>query len=221
MMTVCAQKVYQNAGNLPLLRMIPPNSRVLDCGCGAGDNARILKSYGCRVTGITISASEREAALAHCDEVHLADLEDGIPEQVAGSFDVVLFSHVLEHLVHPGNVLRDARRLLMPKGLIAVALPNVLEYHNRFDFLMGRFEYTSGGIMDETHVRFYTFACGKRLLIENGYTIVVAQADGAFPLWKMRQVLPAQWMDWINRWACQHWPGLFGAQSLYLARPKT
>ena len=220
-MTDCADKIYRNAGNLALLQLIPPNTRVLDCGCGAGDNARILQSRGCRVVGITISPNEQQSALAYCDQVYLADLENGIPKETGGGFDVVLLSHVLEHLIRPARVLQDARQLLTPEGMLAVALPNVLAYTNRCKFLTGSFEYTSGGIMDETHVRFYTFASGQRLLLENGYVVIAAQADGAFPLWKMRNLLPTRLVRWINAWACQHWPGLFGAQSLYLARPKT
>jgi SAM-dependent methyltransferase len=220
-MTDCTDKIYRNAGNLALLQLIPSHTRVLDCGCGAGDNARLLQARGSRVVGITISPDEQASASAYCERAYLADLEQGLPQEIGGGFDIILLSHVLEHLRHPERVLQDARRLLAPDGMLAVALPNVLAYSNRCKFLAGSFEYTSGGVMDETHVRFYTFASGKRLLVENGYTVVTALAEGAFPLWKVRNILPARSVQWINRWACQHWPGLFGAQSLYLARSKT
>ncbi len=220
-MSNCAQRLYQNSGNYPLLDMLPKGGgRILDCGCGAGDNARVLKSRGWAVTGITISPSERQQASAYCDWTCQADLEQGLPKDLAGGFDVVLMSHVLEHLVCPEKLLRDVHQVLVSGGGIAVALPNVLAYSQRLRFLLGKFEYTSGGLMDETHVHFYTFTTGAKLLEASGYKVVVACADGAFPLWKVRGILPAHWVKNVNHWACRWRPGLFGNQSLYLATPR-
>jgi 2-polyprenyl-3-methyl-5-hydroxy-6-metoxy-1,4-benzoquinol methylase len=219
MTTKCIEKLYQNSGNLPLLGLLPESGRrLLDCGCGAGDNARILKAQGWSVTGITISPSEQLVASVHCDKVYLADLEQGIPKSIDDYFDCVLMSHILEHLVHPENLLRDAKAVLAPNGMIAVALPNVLVYYNRLRFLFGRFEYTDGGIMDETHVRFYTFAAGAELLEANGYKLVKVQSEGRFPLWKARNILPVRLVKALNHFVVKHWPGIFGWQSLYLAR---
>src|SRR5215213_7151899 len=142
----CAGRVYRNAGNFPAIAQIPPGSRVLDCGCGAGDNARLLTERACRVTGITISADERSAAGTYCDDIYVADLEQEVPELADHSFDVVLMSHVLEHLAHPERALNLARRVLAPNGILVVALPNVLFFLNRFDMLRGRFEYTTTGL---------------------------------------------------------------------------
>jgi 2-polyprenyl-3-methyl-5-hydroxy-6-metoxy-1,4-benzoquinol methylase len=215
---MCVHSVYQNAGNPPILDLLPRRpGRVLDCGCGAGDNARLLKARGARVTGITISPAEAELARAHCEQVHIADLELGIPAVVSGPFDAVLMSHVLEHLRCPEAVLESVKRVLAPEGVVAVALPNTLVYPNRLKLLLGSFTYQSSGIMDSTHVRFYTFATGARLLEANGFHIVRRRADGAFPLWRLRAWLPASLVAKVNRIACALWPGLFGFQSVYLA----
>jgi 2-polyprenyl-3-methyl-5-hydroxy-6-metoxy-1,4-benzoquinol methylase len=218
-MTICTHKMYQNSGNLPLLKLLPmkKGGRVLDCGCGAGDNARILRSLGWRVTGITVSPKELKIASASCEEIYLNDLDQGLPETVGNGYDIVLMAHVLEHLVEPTKFIEDVKRVLAPNGMIAVALPNVLTYPNRIRMLVGKFEYTSGGIMDETHLHFYTFASGADLLRSTGYRIVVAKADGGFPLWKLRNILPASFVNRLNTWVCRKWPGLFGFQSLYLA----
>jgi len=215
-----SEKVYQNLGNPPLLALFPgERGRVLDCGCGAGDNAQILHARGWKVTGITLSSAEQRAAAAFCERVVLANLEDGLPDSVGGPFDVVLMSHVLEHLVAPENLLDAVKTVLAPDGILAVALPNVLYYPVRLGALFGKFEYTVDGIMDETHVRFYTFETGGQLLRKNGYRVLLARADGAFPLWKLRRLLPDSWVRRLNRLACRARPGLFGRQSLYLARP--
>ncbi len=216
----CAGRFYENAGNQPLITMISEMKpgQVLDCGCGAGDNARILKALGWTVTGITISVEEQKQAAIYCEAVHLLDLNYGIPNEFEKKYDLVVLSHILEHLVHPDVLLGSLDRVLTPNGRLVVALPNILVYSQRLRFLLGQFEYTPTGLMDETHVHFYTFSTGANLLRKNGYEIVVAQADGAFPLWKIRKWIPKQWVSKLNRWAT-HWrPGLFGSQLLYLAR---
>ena len=217
----CANRVYQNSGNLPFLRslQLDPPGNALDCGCGAGDNARALRAAGWRVTGITISPEEAVRALHECDSVHLADLEQGIPTDARGPFDLILFSHVLEHLRDPCPALRDAQKLLSPSGVIAVALPNVLYWRQRLEFLLGRFQYDDAGIMDRTHLRFFTFVTGKQMLESYGLHVVHATVDGGFPSRYLRRVLPA-WSARLDRLAERLMPNLFGYESFYLTRPE-
>jgi len=199
--------------------MLPKRSgRVLDCGCGAGDNARILITQGWVVTGITISPEEHQLASAYCDRVFISDLNHGIPDSVGDGYDIVLMSHVLEHLATPQNLLHEVKKRIVPDGILAIAMPNVLFYPNRLKFMFGKFEYEASGIMDETHLRFYTFSTGGKLLVANGYKLVRAEADGAFPLWKVRNFIPPSFVSMLNRFAACHWPDLFGHQSLYLAQ---
>jgi len=212
-----AEKIYRNAGNLPLLDLLPVGGgRALDCGCGAGDNARILRSRGWRVTGITLSEDEQRLAAEHCERVFVADLEEPLPDAIGVGYDAVVLSHVLEHLVAPERLLRRVKNLLSPSGVVVVALPNVLFYPVRLRALLGRFDYASDGIMDATHVRFYTFESGLALLRENGFEVLKALAEGGFPLWKLRRHLPASLVERIDQEACRRRPGLFGRQSLYL-----
>jgi SAM-dependent methyltransferase len=216
----CKDRIYQNVGNPALLRMLsslPPGS-ALDCGCGAGDNAKRLSEVGWRVTGLTISPSEREIALQYCESVFLGDLNVGITTEIRGPFDLIIFSHVLEHLFHPEVALREARRLLSPEGMIAVALPNVLHWRQRVKFLSGKFQYDSGGIMDNTHVRFYTFESGMQMLRSNGFEILSARADGCFPLPFLRSRVPSIARA-VDPLAARFLPGVFGVQVLYTARP--
>lgn len=217
----CSERCYQNLGNPALLKMInlTQAGRALDCGCGAGDNAHVLASRGWEVIGITISPDERSKAAQHCSHVYVHDLECGIPEEVSGPFDLIIFSHVLEHLFNPSRVLRDAERVLAPGGSVAVALPNVLTWRIRLEFLAGRFEYQKGGIMDDTHVRFYTFESGKRLLEAHGFHVSEATADGSFPFRYLRRLMPRV-ARYLDHQACELRPGLFGWQLLYIATPK-
>ena len=215
-----ANRCYENAGNEPLLALLPETpGRVLDCGCGAGDNARLMAGRGWRVTGVTLSEQEQRAAGEWCDEVWIADLNEPLPDGVGDGYDLVLLSHVLEHLARPEALLAEALRVLAPGGLVAVALPNVLFYPIRLAACLGRFEYTEAGIMDSTHLRFYTHDSGARLLERCGLQVVRRDAEGGMPLSLLRRVLPAGVQAAIDRFACRTWPGLFGRQSLYLARP--
>ena len=214
----CADRTYENAGNLALLDLIrtKPSGRALDCGCGAGDNARILSTRGWEVDGITISPDEQSKASQVCKRVLIADLESGIPKELSGGYELVVFSHVLEHLRNPSRVLRDVPRMLVPGGIVAVALPNVLSWRNRLQFMFGRFEYEEGGIMDSTHLRFYTFASGRRLLESNGLIVSTATVEGIFPLARKLK-LPSRVVGLLDRFASARLPGLLGWQLLYIA----
>ncbi len=211
---------YRNRGNPALLDLIDiPQGRALDCGCGPGDNARLLKSRGWQVTGVTIDPLELAAARTECNHVELADLTAGLPFALDGEYGLVLLSHILEHLADPTPLLLEARRVLAPGGRILVALPNVLHYRQRAQFLRGRFEYTETGLMDSTHLRFYTVDSARRLIEDNGLRIVAASATGGLPWWRTRESLP---QDLVRRWdrrVLGRWSNMFAWQSLFLAAP--
>jgi SAM-dependent methyltransferase len=212
-------RIYDNAGNAPLLALAPDGpGRALDCGCGAGANARLLRARGFEVTGITMSEGERERAATHCARVLLADLEQDLPEDVGSGYDLVVLSHVLEHLREPARLLEAVGRRLRPGGTLLVALPNPLYYPIRLRLLLGRFEYEAGGILDDTHLRFYSFAAAARLLERSGFRVTFAGAEGGFPLSGLRRLLPASAVARIDAAACRWRPGLFGCQLLYRAR---
>jgi len=214
----CSERVYQNVGNQELLKLVSgfPPGRALDCGCGAGDNARALSSSGWEVVGVTISPAEEEKASRYCTQVYLRDLESGLPPDVSGGFNLIVFSHVLEHIRNPSRVLQEARKVLAPGGRIAVALPNILFWRCRLEFVFGRFEYEESGLMDNTHVHFYTYISGKRLLEDNGFQLIKSTVEGSFPLRPLRRIMPGA-ANFIDGIACKLWPGCFGHQLLYIA----
>lgn len=216
------EHAYRNSGNLPLLEMLDlgPNDTVLDVGCGCGDNASILAKLGCSVCGITLSRVEFASAVQVCSKVWIHNLENGLPQEVAGPYDLVLLSHVLEHLRIPEALLVDLPRIIRPGGKIAVALPNILNWYQRLLFLSGRFEYQDEGIMDTTHLRFYTFSTGRKMLEACGFRIVRAKAAGSVLPWGcLRQLVPAL-LRVVDDVFCWIRPGLFGRQLLYVAQLK-
>ncbi|WP_250290658.1 class I SAM-dependent methyltransferase [Frankia sp. CiP1_Cm_nod1] len=211
---------YRNAGNKILLDLIRREpGRALDCGCGAGDNARLLAARGWSVTGITNDPAELAAAEQVCETVHLHDLTKGLPFAADGSYDLVLLSHVLEHLADPAGLLAEARRVVAEDGLVAVALPNVLHYSQRAKFVRGRFEYTRTGVMDATHLRFFTFDSALRMVRDSGLDVVTTLPDGGLPWWRLRNVLSSSVTGRLDRWAARRRPNLLCAQAVFLARP--
>jgi len=90
---------------------------------------------------------------------------------VESSYDSILLSDVLEHLVDPLYVLHGLARHLTPGGKVVVSVPNVAHWSVRKDLLMGRWEYTDEGILDRTHLRFLTLATAAELMRAGGYRI--------------------------------------------------
>ena len=201
--------VYQSL-NMAVLEQIPHGvRRVLDVGCGGGMMAaRLKQERECEVTGITHSTVEAEQARQRLDCVVVADLNQLDPRPL-GKFDCIVCSHVLEHLVEPEQLLVAFRSVLTPKGVLVVALPNVLFWKQRLQFMLGRFRYADGGLMDRTHLRFYDWESAERLVSGAGYEVRALLADGGFPL---SGVLGKAMAGLIDRGALRRWPGLFGFQ---------
>lgn len=120
------ERVYSNQGNPPLIDLLDKGcNRLLDIGCGAGDNAALVKSRHskCEVFGITRSAAEAELAQNRMVRCWVFDIEDKLPDDLAKQiFDVLMFSHVLEHLRDPTVVLARLSRLLCSGGQVLIAV---------------------------------------------------------------------------------------------------
>lgn len=213
-------KRYENQGNPSLLALLPETAtRILDIGCGAGDNARLLAATGRSVDGITLSESEAITARQVCGNVLVHDLESGLP-QVTNTYDAVVCSHVLEHLRWPDRLLRELRELLrQSEGVLLVALPNVLFYKNRWRLMNGHFDYEESGLMDASHFRWFTYASSRRLLESGGFEVLRHSCEGSFPLPFVRRFVSRQITAAVDAGATRLLPGLFGYQLLLLARP--
>jgi SAM-dependent methyltransferase len=143
------------------------NLDVLDIGCGFATTSHEIQKLGNRVTGIDSSAAALTKAAQRVGRVLNADIvnADSV-HQVIGSdqFDVLIFADVLEHLPWPQIVLREYMRYLRPGGTVIVSLPNVGLWAVRLSMLAGRFEYADTGVMDRTHLRFFTRRSARALL---------------------------------------------------------
>lgn len=150
---------------------------VLDVGSGPGIIASILaKNDGKIVTCVDIDAEAVESALQEgAAAAHVVDLRDDVwYRPLAGqSFDVVLLADVLEHLVDPERILRDIRRerLVSDDGRLVVSVPNANHEAIVVELLTGHFSYTDTGLLDRTHLRFFTLDSMTALLESCGFMV--------------------------------------------------
>lgn len=160
---------------------IRDGDRVLDVGCACGDFGCCLASERrVEILGLEYDQGSVEVARATgaFTRVIRCDLEDTatIPAwEGAGTFDVIVFGDVLEHLRDPAAVLAVLLRLSRPGGLVLISLPNLAHANVKIDLLENRFDYTDRGIMDRTHLRFFTWRSIAELLDSVGLRILEAR----------------------------------------------
>lgn len=164
----------RNNSHTLMVELVGGSKRVLDVGCATGYLARVLGERGCTVSGLESDATAAEEARRFLDRLVIGDVEDlDLAETFPGEpFDVVVFGDVLEHLRDPLAALRNARRVLAHGGSIVASIPNIAHGSVRLSLMAGRFDYQPLGLLDSTHVRFFTKASIERLFHEAGMAIV-------------------------------------------------
>jgi 2-polyprenyl-3-methyl-5-hydroxy-6-metoxy-1,4-benzoquinol methylase len=127
-------------------------------------------------------------------------------------FDVILIGDVLEHMVDPGKVLSELKKFLKPEGKFVISLPNVAHYSVRFGLLKGRWNMTNSGILDKTHLRFFTRVTAIELLTKAGLSIEVIRPSSGYieRRWKACFNLGKRILFW--------WPELLAVQFVFVAK---
>jgi len=164
--------------------------RVLDIGCGGGRLAKHLTAMGAEVVGVERQPEAAALARRYCSRVIEKDLEDAHLLEPGERFDVIVFADVLEHLVYPDAVLRKLAAHLTPTGFVLVSLPNIAYYKVRFRLLAGRFEYEPSGIMDHSHLRFFTYETAMQLVRAGGLTPSFVGAVYSVPVGRLSRFWP-------------------------------
>lgn len=152
---------------------------MLDIGCATGYLSEKMKEKNCFVVGLEVDKKSAEIAKEKSDELIIGDVEklDNLPYS-EGYFDVIVFGDVLEHLKEPHQVLKRFRKYLAFDGYAVASIPNVAHWSIRFSLLFGKFDYGKYGILDETHLRFYTLTSVKKLFQKAGYKIIKIDGTG-------------------------------------------
>jgi 2-polyprenyl-3-methyl-5-hydroxy-6-metoxy-1,4-benzoquinol methylase len=152
------------------LQMVGSNKRVIEFGCSSGHMTVALAERGCRVVGVDMDAAATAANEA-AERVLVADLDRAdFSEDLRGDhFDVALFGDVLEHLRDPLATLRAVRECLVPGGYVVVSVPNIAHVDVKLALLNGRFPYGDRGLLDRTHVHFFTREALDQMLADAGF----------------------------------------------------
>ena len=154
-----SDELHYNVENLPqILHWVTPNSRVLEFGPAMGYMTRYMKeNLHCSVTAVELSEEMAQYAKKHAEKVVVANLDtDAWEDEVEGTFDYILFADVLEHLRDPEKVLQLATTFLNPTGSILTSIPNIGHSAVIMSLLDGEFEYSKYGLLDSTHIHFFT-----------------------------------------------------------------
>ena len=149
---------------------------VLDVGCGGGATGRLLKQKfpGTRVIGIESNPHAADRARAFLDDVIVEPIDTApVAERLQGErIDLVLLLDVLEHLYDPWRSLVRVRSWLAPETRVLASVPNVRNLVTLDDLAAGRWDYSPHGVLDITHLRFFTKASLRELFEETGYVVL-------------------------------------------------
>jgi len=190
-----------------------PGSLVLDVGCATGFMGEyLIKEKSCQVFGIEKRLEEAAIAKNKLNGMLIADVEDednlrSILQLTKNKkFDVILATSVIEHLVNPVKFILSCKKILSPKGIIIASTPNMAHWTIRLALLCGKFDYSNYGILDNTHLHFFTINTFCSLFADNKYKVrklLIDSVGGGYP----------RFSRFFSKW----FPGLFAYQILVVA----
>lgn len=185
---------YFSRARTDLLRVLPLRSeQVLEIGCGSGATLAWMKSQGLarHTTGIELVPQMADTASKNVDKLIIGDAEALLDDVASAlSYDLVLCLDVLEHFVDPWRMIEKISRVLKPGGFVIASIPNVRHFSVLLPLLFqGRWDYEEAGILDHTHLRFFTRASAGRLLQTNDLDVTAVVPN----------IQPGSKSDWAKK----------------------
>ena len=172
---------YHGYARINLLELLDSGiESVLDVGCGEGNNTAYLRSKGVKeIWGVEMSASAAELAKQQMDYVYMGTIESFFEsEHVENRFDLIILGDVLEHLINPWLVLKQLTGLLSKNGQILISLPNIRNMGVLVPLLIkGEWRYEMSGILDNTHLRFFTYKSAVRMIHDAGLFVAKVSSN--------------------------------------------
>jgi 2-polyprenyl-3-methyl-5-hydroxy-6-metoxy-1,4-benzoquinol methylase len=179
---------YYGTHRTEMLKYIPSGAvHILEVGCGEGNFCRLLKRKSNEVWGLEINTEAAQKAEKICDKVLIGSFDEIYPQLPAGYFDCVVFNDVLEHLYDPWTTVKQVRTLLSERGVLVTSIPNFRYISNIITEILFQkdFQYKpEGGILDDTHIRFFTSKSMLRMFREAGYEVVTHEGLRPCKSWK-------------------------------------
>lgn len=200
-----------------LMAEVPAHSRVLEIGSATGYMGEyLIREKGCEVWGVEPVAKWHDEAMGRGYEsvspLGAEEFLGTLPERE--SFDCILLADVLEHMPDPEAVLRKLKRHCAPGGRLVISLPNIAHYSTRWGLLMGKWDMANWGILDRTHLHFYTKKTAEEMIRGAGFEIETCRpAAGYIETW-------GEWLFSIGKRLLFTWPEFFAPQFIFVAKPK-
>ncbi|MCL2283456.1 MAG: class I SAM-dependent methyltransferase [Fibromonadales bacterium] len=188
-----AQQAYFNYMRPEMVSFLPNEyAKILEVGCNVG-NFRQYVSKPCEYWGVEPFEQAAEVAKTRLNKVLIGfynEVENKIPDNY---FDLVIANDVIEHMEQPWNFLRSIKKKMTEDAKIVLSIPNFRYYENIKEILAEKdWKYKDCGILDITHLRFFTEKSIIRLLLENGFEIEKMQ--GINPVKVRKRHLPLYWL---------------------------
>jgi len=199
-----------------------PGLTLLDLGCGIGELGRRIRAQCVYLAGIDADPAAAREAAGLFDRVVAEPLPGALASFASERFGVVVAGDVLEHVADPGAVLDGVASLLSPGGLLLVSLPNIANVTVRISLLAGRFDYAPRGILDASHLRFFTKSTGRALLESHGFRVAGTTATAMPAELALPALGKAPLSPFVHGTAlalARVWPTLFGYQFIFEAVP--
>lgn len=182
-------KNYYSGMRPEIASFVPKNIRtILDIGCGYGALLKLVKEQtGAETWGIEVIKEVAEKAKNQTDNVITGKVENLFYLIPDNYFDCITFNDVLEHLSEPAEVLKMIKPKLSENGIIISSIPNVRYLSNLYNLLIKKdWEYKEDGILDSTHLRFFTKKSMKRMFEEAGYRLIKQAGINKSNSWRSR-----------------------------------
>lgn len=210
-------KLSPYSSHQQIVASIPTQQKVLDVGASNGFIAQLLFKKKCTVFGVDIVKTRKPEFFSSYEVI---DLDKGLSLTRKEKFDYIILADVLEHLKEPKKILEAIKEYLANDGKIIVSTGNIANWYIRLNLLLGRFDYTSSGILDLSHLRLYTQKTFFNLIEDTGFRIIkkkvtIIPYELALPAWRNSALIRV--LNFCSYWLARVWPKLFAYQFIILA----
>lgn len=181
-------EAYFSQTRVEMLRFIPPAAaRILDVGCGEGVfGAKLKETRHAEVWGVELVDSVADIARGRLDHVFSGDIMQQLNNFPDHHFDCITFNDVIEHIVDPYRMLLALKAKLAVNGVVVCSIPNIRYFRNLYNLVIrGEWRYEEFGILDKTHLRFFTKKSIAEMFESLGYRVVRLEGINATPSWKV------------------------------------